>query len=276
MSGRRKTIFRPLFYLLGFLFLWWFGPPVFRTFTTVSFTEFHAPISLITSASENLRSYWGISTKSKHELIEAGRDQSRLLASYELARQQNISLSEEITRLQNLWNIPQQAGFVPTLAPVVRRNANSWNNNIIILGGEDKDFEVGSPVVFAGGIVGRIITVGLYTSTVELISSPSFRMVASIEGDPRPCTYQGRKNSSFATPTGLAKDIPTDITSPQDRPIRIVSSSLGGVFPDGLTIGYIKSLRQDSQGLFQDGSVQLDKRLLSLREVAVLQRIQPE
>ena len=185
-----------------------------------------------------------------------------------------MALREEIDRLQNIWNIPKLPRFTYEFAPVIRRNINSWSDDIVILGGKNKSFTQGLPVIFSGGIVGRIRTVDLYTSVVELSSSPSFRMVASIEGDPRPCTYQGKKNAAFSSPVGVARDIPTDIKAQSDKKLRVVSSSLGGVFPDGLTIGYITSLRQDSQGLFQDGVVELDSRLLNLREVAVLKRIE--
>ena len=46
------------------------------------------------------------------------------------------------------------------------------------------------PVVFAGGVVGRISEVHQYTSTVELLSNSYLRMAVIIEGDNRPMSFR--------------------------------------------------------------------------------------
>ena len=53
-------------------------------------------------------------------------------------------------------------------------------------------------------------------------------------------------------------------------PRRLVTSGLGGVFPPGLTIGYVVSADPSTDGLFKTGEVELDSRLSSLTEVTVL------
>lgn len=66
------------------------------------------------------------------------------------------------------------------------------------------------------------------------------------------------------------RNAPLDLIPSTDRPLRLVSSRLGGIFPDGLTIGLVRELKTGQDGLFQAGEVALDKRLLELREVAIL------
>jgi len=51
---------------------------------------------------------------------------------------------------------------------------------------------------------------------------------------------------------------------------------MGGVFPPGLHVGYLSTLRQGSSGMFLEGDVKLDKALTSLTEVAILVPIVPE
>ena len=50
---------------------------------------------------------------------------------------------------------------------------------------------------------------------------------------------------------------------------------LGGTFPPGLTIGRVSWLEPGSTGIFKTGTVELDSRLLSLYEVAVLIPLDP-
>ena len=84
-------------------------------------------------------------------------------------------------------------------------------------------------------------------------------------------SYRGAGFRTLQTPVGLAEYIPNDInTNDPSNPPRIITSGMGGVFPAGIHIGYLKRLRPGASGMFQDGDVYLDKRLTSLTEVAVL------
>ena len=49
-----------------------------------------------------------------------------------------------------------------------------------------------------------------------------------------------------------------------------MTSGLGGVFPAGLKIGTVDVLSANPDGLFKTGRVQLDPRLNTITEVAVL------
>ena len=72
------------------------------------------------------------------------------------------------------------------------------------------------------------------------------------------------------SPEGEIRDVPIDISIPAGKPRRIVTSGLGGVFPDGLTLGTVDSLEPGNDGLFLRGQVKIDPRLLDLQEVSVL------
>ena len=119
------------------------------------------------------------------------------------------------------------------------------------------------------------VEVNAFTSRVELISSPNFRMAASFEGDIRPVVYQGVPQSGFGSPTGEVRDAPQDLVANTQNPLRLVSTRLGGTFPPGLMIGSVSWLEPGSTGIFQAGTVQLDKRLLGLQEVSVLIPLNP-
>ena len=70
--------------------------------------------------------------------------------------------------------------------------------------------------------------------------------------------------------------VPLDISAAAGATKRLVTSGYGGVFPPGLTIGWITHLERSSDGLFQTGDVKLDERLGSLTEVTVLVPLNPE
>lgn len=276
MLPKRFDQTRPFATLGVVLLLWLFVPLVLKSFARVTFFELQAPFAAAQSYVQDLQEFWALRVRPKNEIIEAGRDLARLNAAYELRLQENEQLRAEVLRLENLLKLPPLPAYRFEPARVAKRDFSGWWQRLIIRKGANHGITVGAPVVFVGGVVGRVVEVYAYTSVVDLISSPTFRVAASAEGDNRPIAYQGGINESFGTARGIVEFVPVDIFAAANQPKRLVTSGLGGVFPPGLTIGEITTLEPSTDGLFKTGTVRLDSRLGALTEVTVLVPIQPE
>lgn len=276
MPFKRFDQARP-FVTLGLVVAGWLLLPIgIKMFARASFFELTAPVSVAASYARDLQEFWSLRLHSKQDLIEAGRDLARLNSSYELAVQQNSALEAEIARLESLLRLPSFNEYRYEHARVARRDFSGWWQRIIIRKGRNFGIPVGAPVVFTGGVVGRVTEVYQLTAVVELISSPNVRLAGSVEGDPRPISFQGGVNPTFAPPTGVVEFVPLDIIFTPTVPKKVVTSGFGGVFPPGLTLGTLVELKQDSAGLFRTGKVKLDERLGSLTEVTVLVPLTPD
>jgi rod shape-determining protein MreC len=250
--------------------VWLLLPVAVKSCLRAGFYEFAAPITAASSYVRDLQEYWSLRLHSTSGLIAAGRDLARINASYELAAQRNVALQAEITRLDGLLNLPPRPGYRLETARVAERDLSGWWQRLIIRKGRDYGIPVGAPVVFAGGVVGRISEVHLYTSVVELISSPGVRLAAVLAGDQRPVSYEGGDNPAFGPARGVLQFVPLDVTANPSEDRRVFTSGLGGIFPPGLAIGRLVGVRPGADGLFQTGAVQLDPRLSELAEVTVL------
>lgn len=257
---------------LVLLFIWWLIPVLLKGFAAAAFFEFTAPTTVSVSYLKDLQDFWGNKLHSKEELLKAGVDQARLNAAYELRNQSAQVWESEVQRLESLLDLPSLPEHRYEVARVIRRDTNVWWQQVVIRKGKLHGLEVGQAVVYVGGVVGRLSEVHAYTAVVELLTSPSFRVAAHLENDLRPLQFQGGINPPFQSPKAILLNVPPDIRerNANEEPLRIVSSRLGGVFPDGLTLGYIDELERSQDGLFQSGMASVDNRLLSLREVAVL------
>jgi rod shape-determining protein MreC len=249
---------------------WWFTPSLFKRWSGQAFEEFQAPSWAALSVLKDLRSYWTLRSRSESELIQAGVDLARLNAAYALRNQRLGYLEREIGRLEGFFELPSYREYRYEVARVVRRELNAWWQVLTIRKGSQHGIAEGQAVVFAGGVVGRIASVSTYTAEVELISSPRFRNAAHIEGDERPVEFRGGQNPGLGVASGKVHTVPADVSVSLREPRRLVSSRLGGVFPDGLTLGWVYQLDPSPDGLFQSGTVRLDPRLQAVREVAVL------
>jgi rod shape-determining protein MreC len=175
---------------------WLIIPTVFKLFTRASFFELTAPVGVAASYARDLQEYWTLRLHSNSELIEAGRDLARLNASYDLAVQQNIEMQGEIARLESILRLPPYTGYRSEHARVVRRDFSGWWQRLTIRKGKNFNLTVGAPVVFSGGVVGRISEVFAYTATVDLISSQTVRLAAVVEGGERDAARRPRRLAS--------------------------------------------------------------------------------
>ena len=276
MFPKRFDQARP-FVTLGIILLGWiFLPLAVKSFSRATFFEIQAPLIVADSFVRDLQTFWSNKAHSKEELLKAGQQVAGLIAEYEVVTQTNAHLEAEVLRLENLLNIPSMPDFRFEPARVARRDFSGWWSRLTIRKGSNYGITVGAPVVFAGGVVGRVVEVHHYTAVVDLLTSQTFRLAATVAGDTRPISYQGGLNNSFTAPRGTVDFVPLDVYATTSAPKHLVTSGLGGIFPPGLTIGDITSLEPSADGLFKSGEVQLDPRLGTLTEVTVLVPLHPE
>jgi len=260
----------PIVTLFVFLIIWWLTPSFLKLFTQASFEEIQAPIWLATERLETIANNAVNKTKSKQELIDTISELKRQNAYYKQIKNINENYKVEINRLESILNLPSRDHFRYELAHVIQRNMGSWWQTIRINKGSKHGIQKGDAVIFIGGVVGRVAKTNYYTSQVDLLSNHSFRISASFINDNRPLFYQGKGTDLWGQPKGRIKNAPQDLTTNSTRPLQLVTTGLGGTFPEGITIGRVPWLEPDNTGMFQAGEVQLDKRLLGIKEVAVL------
>ncbi len=270
MLPQRFDQARPFLTLGIALLAWLLIPTAVKRIARAGFFELQAPVATTASYLRDLQDFWSLKTRSKNELIEAGRDVARLNAAYESRLQQDAALRAELERLERILKLPAPPGHRAEPARVVLREFSSWWQQLVIRKGRNYGISVGAPVIYAGGVVGRVREVFAYTSVVELVSSPGVRIAGTVEGDTRPISYQGGINPTFGPAVGAVEYVPLDVFATPSAPQRLVTSGLGGVFPPNLTIGYITRVEASSDGLFKSGDVRLDHALSALNEVTVL------
>lgn len=256
------------------LLLLWLAPTAIQRLLRAGFYHFQVPVSVSGAALQDLQLYWSLRSRSKNELIAAGRDLARLRAARELESQQIQALRSELARLERLLDLPPSPLFHYEHARVLRRDLSAFWHQLTIAKGSRHGLAKGQGVVSTFGVVGRITEVYPSFATVELITSPTFRTAAHVEADTRPLVFQGSGLTPFSKPTARLEKLPSDL-APHGSPVRITASPLSGSFPPGLTLGTLSNAEPAPDGTFLRATIQLDPRLASLREVAILVPVSP-
>jgi rod shape-determining protein MreC len=252
---------------------WVLLPSAVRRLNREAFVEFQAPALHLVGKSRDLATFWEKKSRSSEELVAAGRDLARINAALELKLRGMEDVRRENTRLREVtrYNVP--AEYLSVVARVATRDSSSWWQRIVIRKGRNDGIRPGAPVVFGDTVVGRVTAVHLTTSEVDLVTSPGFRCTAYLEGDDqnRIVLINGVAANSLGTAKARVSVIPYDYLLPAGTPARVTTTGMGGVFPSGLTLGYLDGGAYATQvGNFKESLLVPSRDLYNLQEVSVL------
>ncbi len=151
---------------------------------------------------------------------------------------------------------------------IIAKEPGNWFNTFTVDIGSDDGFQVDNPVVGAGGLVGRVVSVTAGSSVIESIIDPYSKvsgynsrtqeLVISVRGDIN-LTKEGKCRLEFVDENIEVDDL-------------IVTSGISGIFPRGLPIGRVIEIHQSSSQLDSYAVIQPAVDFGTIREVFVLKK----
>jgi rod shape-determining protein MreC len=157
-------------------------------------------------------------------------------------------------------------GDIPTVsAQVLGTTSSNFELTIEINRGTGAGVGKGMPVVDAGGLVGRVSEVSATRATVLLLTDPT-----SIVGIRFP-----NNDIGVATGTGPSAPLRVDLADPK-TPLKVgevlfTSGLQGGLYPTGIPVGKVRSVKLSTGGLQQDVTLDPVVDLSRLEFVKVLE-----
>ena len=175
----------------------------------------------------------------------------------------------EADRLRALLNLNEQTNINSVPARVIARDPSVWFNTITINRGSSSGVEQNMPVVTAGGIVGRIITVGPWSSQVMLITDEKAgagAVVGQLGQSGALGSVRGRADLGVGLiemryVSGLEKVEINDY---------VMTTGQDGIYPPGLNVGRVVDVKNGTATQAHQILIQPGAQLDHLEEVAVL------
>jgi rod shape-determining protein MreC len=220
------------------------------------------------------RGMWGGMAQVGSWLMRAGGPQVEELghAQQELAKlreekAQLIGILQENERLRALVGFKERhPEFTLVPARVIARDTTPYFRVLRITLSVPEGVKPRQPVVVAGGVVGQIDKVSGSTAEVVLISDPRSRIDAITQRGRVQGVVQGlgheRDYKATVSYLSLKEEVRPDDT--------MVTSGMGGVFPQELIIGTIREVAPDDRGLFQHVILEPAVDLSQLDEVFII------
>lgn len=194
-----------------------------------------------------------------HQNDQLARDLNRSV------QRNNYYIETELTnqRLRNLVHFKDTIAEEVLAAQVVGKDPSPWYKTIIIDKGRNEGISKGMPVVVSEGIVGQVVETSGHYAKVLLITDPNNAVDALIQRNRARGIIKAEPAGQCVFKYALRKyDIqPGDI---------LVSSGLDRVYPKGLRIGTVASVKDASSGIFQPVTVTPFVDFERLEEVLIL------
>lgn len=173
-------------------------------------------------------------------------------------------LEQENKRLRELLESSLRRRERVLVAELLAVELEPFRRQVVINKGQREGAYYGQPVVDVGGVVGQIVHVGPFSSTVLLITDPSHALPVQIN-----------RNGLRAIAVGTGQDgvlLLENLPSNADiqRGDLVVSSGLGRRFPSGYPVGVVEDIRQEPSEPFAKVTVKPSARPGQSREVLLV------
>jgi rod shape-determining protein MreC len=256
---------RYLCYFALLILAWWLVPVGLRLGVRSVLQELQAPLWYGADGVHQVRNYWHLRSQTKEELMRTIVILSRQVAHQNLV--EKIPVPDENGEI-----FPKDTlgGFKTLFTRILRRDAKSWWQEVVISGGKNRDIKENMALVNGRGLIGKTQRIFSYHTQGILATDPRFRIVVHAKGDTRPIIFQGAFQENFHRPIGHITHVPKDLCASKDHPLLLITSSLSGVYPEGIPVGVVHSLKGSSDGVTQEGIVFLNPDLLNVREAVIL------
>jgi rod shape-determining protein MreC len=173
-------------------------------------------------------------------------------------------LESENRRLRNLLESSFHLNDRVLVAELVAVELQSFRRQIVINKGQREGAYDGQPIVDAAGIMGQVIHVGPFSSTVLLITDPNHAL---------PVQVNRNGLRAIAVGTGQRnKLLLENLTNNADIRVGdlIISSGLGQRFPSGYPVGQIEKVIRDPGEVFAKVLIKPSALLSQSREVLMV------
>ena len=252
---KRPLVFIPLFALFLFILI-----PSYKSVHLKSglLPFFQYPLSLFYHLNSSVfhtkkmfTTYW------KYSSLEKEMEELKFkLNEAKEAEHENI-------RLRKILDLKEKSPYDFVVAQIIAKEPTNWLNSLVINKGQKNGIVINQPVMSFSNLVGKVIEVASRTAKVLLISDANSRVVSLIQRTRVEGMLEGIGN-------GLCRIKYLPVNADVKLGDVVISAGVGGVYPKGLIIGNIESIRIERGGIYKSGIVKPVSLLSGLEEVLCL------
>lgn len=196
----------------------------------------NTPNQVMTWASENITTREKLVEQNQNYKVEQLRLREQIM--------QLAMLKQENARLRQLLASPVRQEIKKMVAEILSVNSDPYSHQVLINRGANDGVYEGQPVLDANGVVGQILHVGATSSRVILITDVTHAVPVRVSrnGTRMVSSGTGRIDRLVQNHVPHSSDI--------QKGDLLVTSGLGGKYPEGYPVAEVTMVRQDESRPF--------------------------
>lgn len=244
--------------LMVLVSLWMISSPQQQQVSTARFltVTFFYPLQFVFTQITTIRDIFAENRHLRQEVVELGTKVAMLKEQ-----------AAENERLRGMLNIPKDFSYDFAPVRVIARDPSESFRSIVINAGSNDGVQQWMPVISEHGVVGKVIQVMRNLSMVQILRDPASRTSVMVQRTRTVGILESQDGSEFFIRYRSHEDISVGDT--------VVTSGLGGIYPRGLRVGYIKTIEGSNDPLFKKASIELSVNFEHSEELFVM-RLSPQ
>ena len=207
----------------------------------------------------------------RNELADENRELKEKIEELETENKRLSLYEDENEQLSSLLEVAQKyKDYETTGARVIAKDTGVWYDSFLIDKGSMDDIEANMPVISAGGLVGRVVkSSATYSNVYSILDSRSSVSAQSLRtGDLGVVTGDHELMEQ-----GLCKMEYIDSDAEIMEGDEIVTSNLSEYYPAGISIGYVREIHKDENGLTKYAVIEPTADLKHLDTLLVIMEV---
>lgn len=184
----------------------------------------------------------------KNDLYDNYKEIETKIDSYETLVAEKEELEKELNELKKVVGTNNLLSDKLIMnAVVINRNLDYWHDTLTIDKGINDGIEEGMPVIVSEGLIGKIVSVSNFNSTVKLLTSPNnYKISVKLKSGE---DYVYGLLTGYDEKENLYKIEGISQTVAIANDTLVTTTGLGDIFPSGIVIGKVVGSKSDSYDL---------------------------
>lgn len=224
-----------------------------ETLVAGALTSVYYPAQMVVSSVNRLHSLSNENDRLKRENARLKLERDNLRESVEEAGR-----LRELVHFDNVWD------YSIVTARVIGKNPGRFLTTFVLNRGTDHGIDLNMPVFTVHGLVGRISAVSKSHSKVQLLPDPALHVSVMVQRS-RVVGFLDGGSANY-----LQATVPSYVGVRAGD--TLVTSGLGGIYPKGIGVGVVRSLRKGDVEVVTELELEPFQKFTRLEEVFIMQK----
>lgn len=213
--------------------------------------------------------------KTLEEVKKENKDLQAQIADLKVENSKLLQERYELDRLRQLFELDEKyTGYEKVAARIIAKDTGNWFNTFIVDKGEKNGIKKDMNVIDGSGLVGIVVETGDNWARIRSIIDDSSNVSSMVLSTQDLCMVKGNLELMLDNTIEFEKLVDSDNNVAVGE--QVVTSNVSGKYLEGILIGYITEIKEDSNQITKSGYISPAVDFEHLSEVLIIKNLKEQ